>query len=86
MFASLDVLLDSVVLLKFMVVLFALSASWLYAQNEEFIKQHVIKSHGAPVAGLSWSPDDSLLLSCGHEDCSDILVFNTQVGEHFFVP
>ena len=48
-------------------------------QEEEFIKQHVIKGHGAPVAGLSWSPDDSLLLSCGHEDCSDILVYNAKV-------
>lgn len=44
-------------------------------------KAHQFKGQGDGIACLAWSPDDSLLLSCGREDCSEALVFNTETGE-----
>lgn len=44
-------------------------------------KEHVLKGQNDGIAFLAWSPDDSLLLSCGREDSPEALVFSTQSGE-----
>lgn len=44
-------------------------------------KVRQIKGQSDGIACLAWSPDDSLLLSCGREDCSEALVFNSETGE-----
>ena len=33
------------------------------------------------MTSLAWSPDDTLLLSCGAEDCPEVFVFSTRTGE-----
>jgi hypothetical protein len=43
--------------------------------------QHKMRGQTDGIAHLAWSPDDSLLLSCGREDCPGAIVFNTQTGE-----
>ena len=38
-----------------------------------------MKSHSEGIAMLAWSPDDTMLLSCGKEDNQEALVYSTQV-------
>ena len=40
-------------------------------------KSHVIKAQPSGVTVLQWSPDDSLLLCCGAEDCTEVVVYDT---------
>eukprot|EP00731_Ephydatia_muelleri_P027695 Em0019g568a len=53
---------------------------WNLADNQPK-KVRQIKGQSDGIACLAWSPDDSLLLSCGREDCSEALVFNSETGE-----
>ena len=48
-------------------------------QRPEPVKEHVVKSHSEGIAMLAWSPDDTMLLSCGKEDNQEALVYATQV-------
>ena len=41
--------------------------------------QHKVRAQADGIAHLTWSPDDSLLLSCGREDSPEAIVFCTQV-------
>lgn len=40
-----------------------------------------LDGHNYGVFFLSWSPDDTHLLACGPDDCSEIWVWNIQTGE-----
>lgn len=40
-----------------------------------------LEGHSYGVSFLSWSPDDRYLIACGPEDCSDLWVWNVEVGE-----
>ena len=51
-------------------------------QRPEPIKEHVVKSHSEGIAMLAWSPDDTLLLSCGKEDNQEAMVYSTQVRNY----
>lgn len=42
--------------------------------------QHKLRGQADGIAHLAWSPDDSLLLSCGREDSPEAIVFSTQVS------
>ena len=48
-------------------------------QNQEPVKEHTIKGHSEGIAMLAWSPDDTMLLSCGKEDNQEALVYSTEV-------
>ena len=50
-----------------------------FTQRPEPVKEQVVKSHGEGIALLAWSPDDTMLLSCGKEDNQEALVYSTQV-------
>lgn len=41
---------------------------------------HKLRGQADGIAHLTWSPDDSLLLSCGREDSPEAIVFSTQVS------
>ena len=41
-----------------------------------------MKSHSEGIAMLAWSPDDTLLLSCGKEDNQEAMVYSTQVSDY----
>ena len=41
--------------------------------------QHKLRGQSDGIAHLAWSPDDSLLLTCGREDSPEAIVFSTQV-------
>ena len=49
------------------------------AQGEGPQIQHKVRGQADGIAHLAWSPDDSLLLSCGREDSPEAIVFSTQV-------
>lgn len=48
-------------------------------QVPEPTREHTIKSHSEGIALLVWSPDDTMLLSCGKEDNQEALVYSTHV-------
>ena len=41
---------------------------------------HKVRGQADGIAHLVWSPDDSMLLSCGREDSPEALVFCTRVS------
>lgn len=51
----------------------------MYEQDSLPKKARQFKGQSDGIACLTWSPDDSLLLSCGREDCSEALVFSSEV-------
>lgn len=53
-------------------------------QKQQPRKEHVLKGQGDGIAFLSWSPDDSLLLTCGREDNPEAIVFSSEVRKMFF--
>ncbi|KAL9954122.1 hypothetical protein ACROYT_G041620 [Oculina patagonica] len=40
-----------------------------------------IEGHSYGVGHLEWSPDDTYLIACGPEDCSELWIWNTETGE-----
>ncbi|XP_061814347.1 WD repeat-containing protein 26-like isoform X1 [Nerophis lumbriciformis] len=40
-----------------------------------------LEGHAYGVSYLAWSPDDSYLLACGPDDCSELWLWNVQTGE-----
>jgi len=52
----------------------------------EFVSQHgepthlrTIEGHSYGVGNLAWSPDDTYLIACGPEDCSELWIWNIEV-------
>ncbi|XP_019864282.1 PREDICTED: WD repeat-containing protein 26-like isoform X1 [Amphimedon queenslandica] len=50
---------------------------WAIEPSERPKKSHSIKAQPSGVTVLQWSPDDSLLLCCGAEDCTEVIVYDT---------
>jgi hypothetical protein len=44
-------------------------------------QRHTFEGHSYGVFYMAWSPDDTYLLACGPDDCSEIWVWNVQSGE-----
>ena len=48
-----------------------------------------MEGHSFGVGHLAWSPDDTYLIACGPEDCSELWIWNTEVSPgleiNFFV-
>ncbi|CAH3181793.1 unnamed protein product [Porites evermanni] len=40
-----------------------------------------MEGHSFGVGHLAWSPDDTYLIACGPEDCSELWIWNTETGE-----
>ncbi|XP_072406560.1 WD repeat-containing protein 26 isoform X1 [Chiloscyllium punctatum] len=40
-----------------------------------------LEGHAYGVSYLAWSPDDTYLLACGPDDCSELWLWNVQTGE-----
>ncbi|KAM9807215.1 WD repeat-containing protein 26 [Syngnathus typhle] len=40
-----------------------------------------LEGHAYGVSYLAWSPDDSYLIACGPDDCSELWLWNVQTGE-----
>lgn len=40
-----------------------------------------IEGHSYGVGNLAWSPDDTYLIACGPEDCSELWIWNIETGE-----
>ena len=47
----------------------------------EVKQKHTFEGHSYGVFYLAWSPDDTYLLACGPDDCSELWVWNVQSGE-----
>jgi len=43
--------------------------------------RHTFEGHSYGAYFLAWSPDDTYLLACGHDESADIWVWNVQTGE-----
>ncbi len=42
-------------------------------------QKYTFEGHSYGVSYLAWSPDDSFLIACGPDDCSDVWVWNVEV-------
>ncbi|KAM7300151.1 WD repeat-containing protein 26 isoform X1 [Ixodes scapularis] len=43
--------------------------------------KRTLEGHSYGASFVAWSPDDSHLIVCGPEDCSDLWIWNVQMGE-----
>ena len=60
--------------------------SLLMTLSVEFVSQdgepthlRTIEGHSYGVGNLAWSPDDTYLIACGPEDCSELWIWNIEV-------
>ena len=57
------------------------------SQDGEPTHLRTIEGHSYGVGNLAWSPDDTYLIACGPEDCSELWIWNIEVwldcGFHF---
>lgn len=44
-----------------------------------------LEGHAYGVSYLAWSPDDTYLIACGPDDCSELWLWNVQVTSLCFV-
>ncbi|XP_064490084.1 WD repeat-containing protein 26-like isoform X2 [Ornithodoros turicata] len=44
-------------------------------------RKRSFEGHSYGVSYISWSPDDTYLIACGPEDCSDLWIWNVETGE-----
>ena len=50
-----------------------------FAQDGEPTHLRTIEGHSYGVGHLDWSPDDTYLIACGPEDCSELWIWNIEV-------
>ncbi|CAK9301385.1 unnamed protein product [Gordionus sp. m RMFG-2023] len=50
-------------------------------ETHQVSKKHMLQGHSYGVSYLTWSPDDSMLLACGPDDCPEVWLWNVQTGE-----
>ena len=51
----------------------------LVSQDGEPTHLRTIEGHSYGVGNLAWSPDDTYLIACGPEDCSELWIWNIEV-------
>lgn len=44
-------------------------------------RKRTFEGHSYGVSYITWSPDDTYLIACGPEDCSDLWIWNVETGE-----
>ncbi|KAJ8290923.1 hypothetical protein GJAV_G00019230 [Gymnothorax javanicus] len=55
---------------------------WLVDPETHQLKLlRTLEGHAYGVSYLAWSPDDSYLIACGPDDCSELWLWNIQTGE-----
>lgn len=52
-------------------------------QNGEPTHLRTMEGHSFGVGHLAWSPDDTYLIACGPEDCSELWIWNTEVSHMY---
>ncbi|KAH9624346.1 hypothetical protein KSS87_012409 [Heliosperma pusillum] len=63
---------------------------WKVVPNGEFTVKHTLESHQNPVSFVSWSPDDTMLLTCGNVEVVKLWDVETGTckrtfGDHGFI-
>lgn len=52
----------------------------MFWQDTHLLKQlKTLEGHAYGVSYLAWSPDDTYLIACGPDDCSELWLWNVQV-------
>ncbi|XP_020247113.1 WD repeat-containing protein 26 isoform X2 [Asparagus officinalis] len=41
---------------------------WMVKEDDTLLLKHCISGHGKPVSFVAWSPDDTMLLTCGNKE------------------
>uniref|UniRef100_A0A673MLN3 WD repeat-containing protein 26 n=1 Tax=Sinocyclocheilus rhinocerous TaxID=307959 RepID=A0A673MLN3_9TELE len=55
---------------------------WQVDPDSHQLKQlKTLEGHAYGVSYLAWSPDDTYLIACGPDDCSELWLWNVQTGE-----
>ncbi|KAK7147931.1 hypothetical protein R3I94_010453 [Phoxinus phoxinus] len=55
---------------------------WQVDPDTHLLKQlKTLEGHAYGVSYLAWSPDDTYLIACGPDDCSELWLWNVQTGE-----
>ncbi|RXN14722.1 WD repeat-containing 26 [Labeo rohita] len=55
---------------------------WQVDPDTHQLKQlKTLEGHAYGVSYLAWSPDDTYLIACGPDDCSELWLWNVQTGE-----
>ena len=54
-------------------------------QDEKLVKCRTLQRHNHGVSYLAWSPDDTHLIVCGTDDCSELWIWHVEVGLFYFV-
>ncbi|CAB1333673.1 unnamed protein product [Coregonus sp. 'balchen'] len=50
-------------------------------ENHQLKLMKTLEGHAYGVSNLAWSPDDTYLIACGPDDCSELWLWNVQTGE-----
>ncbi|XP_012688988.2 WD repeat-containing protein 26 isoform X2 [Clupea harengus] len=51
------------------------------AETQQLKQLKTLEGHAYGVSYLAWSPDDTYLIACGPDDCSELWLWNVQTGE-----
>ncbi|XP_062148383.1 WD repeat-containing protein WDS homolog [Alnus glutinosa] len=57
---------------------------WQVLEDGKLILQHTLRSHENPVSFVAWSPDDSMLLTCGNGEVLKLWDVETGTCKHTF--
>lgn len=51
-------------------------------ETQQLKLMKTLEGHAYGVSYLAWSPDDTYLIACGPDDCSELWLWNVQVPHH----
>jgi len=54
---------------------------WNVEDDEKLVNFRTLSRHNHGVSYLAWSPDDSHLIVCGTDDCSELWIWHVESGE-----
>ncbi|KAI3806108.1 hypothetical protein L1987_22000 [Smallanthus sonchifolius] len=57
---------------------------WKVLEDSKLVLEHTLKSHQNPVSFVSWSPDDTMLLTCGNSEVLRLWDVETGTCKHTF--